>query len=96
MNHGDLKGVSFCSFSRLSVSPSPRVKTNILIDQTGHARIVDFGLLVSHHLGPLKCVIVELMLQGGTARWMSPELIDPQYFELNDSRPTKSSDCHAL
>jgi len=62
MSHGDLKGVSFCSFSRLSVSLSPRVKTNILIDQTGHARIVDFGPLVSHHLGPLKCVIVELML----------------------------------
>jgi len=27
---------------------------------------------------------------------MSPELIDPQYFGLNDSRPTKPSDCYAL
>ena len=34
--------------------------------------------------------------QGGTARWMSPELIDPQRFGLESSRPTKSSDCYAL
>ena len=27
---------------------------------------------------------------------MSPELIDPQRFGLENSRPTKSSDCYAL
>ena len=34
--------------------------------------------------------------QGGTARWMSPELIDPHRFGLGKSRPTKPSDCYAL
>jgi serine/threonine protein kinase len=34
--------------------------------------------------------------QGGTARWMSPELIAPQRFGLKSSRPTESSDCYAL
>jgi serine/threonine protein kinase len=34
--------------------------------------------------------------QGGSARWMSPELIDPQQFGLQRSRPTESSDCYAL
>lgn len=31
--------------------------------------------------------------QGGTTRWMSPELFDP---ETQDHRPTKDSDCYAL
>lgn len=34
--------------------------------------------------------------QGGTARWISPELIDPQRFGLENNRPTKHSDCYAL
>jgi serine/threonine protein kinase len=34
--------------------------------------------------------------QGGTARWMSPELIAPQRFGLKSSRPTESSDCYAF
>ena len=32
-------------------------------------------------------------LSGGTARWMSPELFDP---EVQDNGPTKHSDCYAL
>ena len=34
--------------------------------------------------------------QGGTIRWMSPELIVPEKFELAKSRLTTSSDCYAL
>jgi len=33
---------------------------------------------------------------GGTTRWMSPELLDPDRYGLPDSRPTKESDCYAL
>ena len=33
---------------------------------------------------------------GGTYRWMSPELLDPERFEASDDRPTKKSDCYAL
>ena len=33
---------------------------------------------------------------GGTEGWMSPELLVPEVFGLNDSRPTKQSDCYAL
>ena len=35
-------------------------------------------------------------VEGGTIRWMSPELIDPGSFGLKESRPTKKSDCYAL
>lgn len=33
---------------------------------------------------------------GGTTRWMSPELLDPERFGASDDRPTKKSDCYAL
>jgi len=33
---------------------------------------------------------------GGTVRWMSPELLDPDRFGFADDRPTKQSDCYAL
>ena len=70
-------------------------KSNILIDQVGNARIADFGLLtiISDPANPLGSASYT---QGGTARWMSPELIDPQRFGLKDSCPTTSSDCYAL
>ena len=35
-------------------------------------------------------------VEGGTFRWMSPELLDPESFGLTESRPTKESDCYAL
>jgi len=35
-------------------------------------------------------------VQGGTIRWMSPELFDPERFGLKDSRPTMESDRYAL
>ena len=34
--------------------------------------------------------------EGGTARWKSPELFDPEKFGLRERRPTKESDCYAL
>jgi serine/threonine protein kinase len=36
---------------------------------------------------------------GGTHRWMSPELLDPELFGIPKSegdRPTRQSDCYAL
>jgi hypothetical protein len=36
---------------------------------------------------------------GGTRRWMSPELLNPEMFGIPQSegdRPTSQSDCHAL
>ena len=33
---------------------------------------------------------------GGTIRWMSPELLDPERFGVEGDRPTKKSDCYAF
>ena len=71
------------------------VKANVLIDGSEHARLADFGLLTiisdaTSHASSTS------FAQGGTCRWMSPELFYPEKFGLKDSRPTKFSDCYAL
>ena len=95
MTHGDLKGVSFNGFDHLRISPSPCIKANILIDHAGHPRLADFGLLTIIS-DPSNLLPSSSYTQGGTARWMSPELIDPQRVGVDSNRPTKSSDCYAL
>ena len=96
MIHGDLKGVCLCGWNYdpilLIVLP---LKPNVLIDQNGHARLADFGLLTIIS-DPMNFVSSSSCTHGGTARWMSPELIDPQRFGLKNGRPTKFSDCYAL
>ena len=71
------------------------VKANVLIDKTGHARLSDFGLLTILS-DPTNVFSSTSFTQGGSARWMGPELIDPHRFGLKNSRPTKASDCYAL
>ena len=94
MIHGDLKGVRFQQLGP-PIILNLSAKGNILIDQTGHARLADFGLLtiVSDSTNGFSS---DSYTQGGTARWMGPELIAPQRFGFKNSRPTKSSDCYAF
>ena len=70
-------------------------KANILIDEAGHARLADFGLLTIIS-DPTNLLSSGSSAQGGTVRWMSPELIAPEEFGFEKSRPTKPSDCYAL
>ena len=70
-------------------------KANVLIDETKHARLADFGLLTVIP-DTTNLVSSTSFTQGGTHRWMSPELFDPENFGLKDSRPTKHSDRYAL
>ncbi|TCD63897.1 hypothetical protein EIP91_004806 [Steccherinum ochraceum] len=61
---------------------------NILIDQDYRVRLADFGL----------AVLAEATSQnyasnrGGNARWLAPELIHPERFGLESTRPTCASD----
>ena len=84
--------------SNIGYYPPPNtffVKANILIDKDGHARLADFGLLTivsdSTH-----STTSSSSQSGGTTRWMSPELLDPDRFGFKNSQPTKESDCYAL
>ena len=78
-------GTSFLSLTGL------HRQDNILVDGTGNARLTDFGLLTIHLDST-----TTTSHGGGSSRWMSPELFDPERFGVEDSRRTKSSDCYAL
>jgi len=71
------------------------IKANILIDNDGHARLADFGLLaiVSDSTRSMTSNSLE---SAGTTRWMSPERLDPPRFSFKTGRPTKESDCYAF
>jgi len=97
----------FCRITHLGISHSSP-KANILINTDRRACIADFGLStitgVATQAGASRASLISndtLMsfTGGGTRRWMSPELLDPERFgipESEDSRPTRQSDCYAL
>ena len=68
-------------------------KANILINRNGHACLADFSLVTA--ISDQE-TFLSSCVQGGTIKWMSPELLDPEKFGLKRSRPTKESDCYAL
>ncbi|KAF9644629.1 kinase-like protein, partial [Thelephora ganbajun] len=83
---------------------------NILINKDRRACIADFGLTTvtgavtrvisgSSQASLISHESLMSFTTGGTYRWMSPELLDPERFGLlqsEDNRPTKQSDCYAL
>ena len=68
-------------------------KSKILIGSDHHACISTFSLLpiVSDQQ-----MFLPPSIESGTTQWMSPELLDPEGFNLERSRPTRESDCYAL
>ena len=74
---------------------SLHLEANILINHEGRACIADFSLLT---VIPDKAYFISAISfsEGGSTRWMSPELLDPERSGFEDGRPTKESDCYAL
>ena len=84
-------------------------KANILVNKNRRACIADFGLstitgVTNRAAGVSQASLISndtlvSFTGGGTRRWMSPELLHPERFEipeLEDNRPTRQSDCYAL
>jgi len=111
--HGDLKGVNFSPAEFQPVSHFS-TKANILVNHDRRACVADFGLstitgvrirsttsdpdTASHSSIPQNASLMSFT-SGGTTRWMSPELLDPERFGVPESegdRPTRQSDCYAL
>jgi len=109
MVHGDLKGVCFTS-SKLNISTLTSTKANILVNKDRRACIADFGLSTITGIvtratpgaSQVSLISNDSLMSftgGGTRRWMSPELLDPERFGMPESegnRPTRLSDCYAL
>jgi serine/threonine protein kinase len=70
-------------------------QANILISADHHALLADFGLMnvVSDSGASYADSSASV---GGTDRWMSPELLYPEHFNLSHVKPTVASDVYAL
>jgi len=77
-----------------SAQSSPCPKVNILIDNGGHARLTGFNLVTI--ASEDQSTMISPATAGGTIPWMSPELLYPEKFGLEESHLTKESDCYAL
>ena len=71
----------------------PYSQANVLINHDGRACLADFGLLTIASDQP---TVISSCMDEGAIQWMSPELIDPESFGLDETCPTKESDCYAL
>jgi len=91
--HGNLRGVRSNPTVTLPHPSLHNSKSNILIDNNGHACLADFGLLRVLSDEP---TITSTAGVATRAQWMSPELLLPNNFGPTDGRPTKESDCYAL
>ena len=108
--HGDLKGVCASLNTKYLCASHPSTKANILVNNDRRACIADFGLTTitgvaanaSARASWVSLISNDTLMSftaGGTYRWMSPELLDPERFgvpELKGDRPTRQSDCYAL
>ena len=86
-------GYVFESIVALLPSRSLGSKSNVLIDDDGHARLANFGLLTIISDEP---TITSTVVGATMAYWMSPELLFPDKFGLKETHPTKASDCYGL
>lgn len=102
--HGDLKGVRDCSKSRfLALLTSGQA--NILVDNSGSARVADFGLaMVTHNLDSTRGTSCQ---RGHTARWAAPEVLSEGSFSkgtdifsfamvMTEARDRRSIMCRTL
>ncbi|OCH92028.1 kinase-like protein [Obba rivulosa] len=64
----------------------------VLVSEQHVAYVTDFGLAAMHYSHKLATV----SLTAGSVRWMSPELIDPEAFELDRAELFPQSDIDAL
>ena len=97
MVHGDLTGVCLRTYHHAVWRwlMLHGLEGNILINQNARACITGFSLLRIAPDGMSSTSTISFS-EGGTIRWMSPELLDPESFGLKDGRQTNESDCYAL
>ena len=102
--HGNLKGVRRILVRIPGVIFDTHclyLKANIYI-RNFRVCMADFGIStiakvepwVGAHTGSTPSLVS--FTAGGSLRWMSPELLDPEKFNALDPRPTKESDRFAL
>ena len=90
--HGDLHGVGLTIVIQ-TIYSRVLLQGNVLIDDDDTARVTDFGMALIAEATSYQYASVH---GGGATRWQAPELIDPEEFGFQSSRPTFASDIYAF
>ncbi|KZT71410.1 kinase-like protein [Daedalea quercina L-15889] len=69
---------------------------NILIDEHKRACLSDFGLTTILYRPETINIVSNVSVFASTARWMAPELHDPDKFGLEHGTPSKESDVYSF
>jgi serine/threonine protein kinase len=91
--HGNLKVVRRLVPWSPSCTQFTRSEANVLIDNDGRARLTGFNLVTIASRQP---TMSPPPPAASAIPWMSPELLYPEKFGLENSYSTKGSDCYAL
>lgn len=67
-------------------------QANILVDNDWHAVLSDFGLTVFGDA----TVATHTSNPHGSIRWMAPEILNPEIFDMERSQKTHASDVYAF
>ena len=95
LTHGDLKGVGVSAFYKWIVSEIPQANVLMSNDTPPRACLADFGFMTMV-LDPGRQLACSAQLEGGTMAFMSPELLVPSRFGIQDSVPTPQADIYAF
>ncbi|KZT10224.1 kinase-like protein, partial [Laetiporus sulphureus 93-53] len=69
---------------------------NVLVDETSHARLSDFGLAAVIYDPDTVNLMTTSSCDHGSIRWMAPELLFPEQVGLKSARQTFQSDVYSL
>ncbi|KZT10273.1 uncharacterized protein LAESUDRAFT_747675 [Laetiporus sulphureus 93-53] len=69
---------------------------NVLVDETSHARLSDFGLAAVIYDSDTVNLMTTSSCDHGSIRWMAPELLFPEQVGLKSARQTFQSDVYSL
>ena len=85
--HADLKCVSVGLALGYFLDLIPHCQANVLVSQDGNPYLADFGLATIRHNG----ATMTSTLEGGSTRWMAPELFMNAETDTNDSEDDVSA-----
>ena len=93
--HGDVKGVSVSSFRGISLFYIEQGNILISDDTPPRACLADF-VFITAALDAGQEVSCSAQIQGGTMKFMAPELLVPEQFGKGAAAPTPQADIYAF
>jgi len=94
--HGVAQGLDYLHSMRPKIIHGDIRGANILIDGCQYPVLIDFGLAIVADSQSAATGTTSRSGQGGSTRWMAPELFNPSMFKMDTYQRTPASDVYAF